>query len=283
MHPVKSMNEETSIFLEYRPLLFSIAYNMLGSIDAAEDLVQETYLNWTKVRMEDIRQIKAYLVKIITNKCINQLNRSKLKREQYIGVWLPEPALNYNTDEMRSGIDTYQAVSIGILLLLEKLTPQERAVFLLREIFSYDYFELAEIFEKTEDNCRQIFKRAKDNLGNDKKRFTVDIEVHEKILQTFIRACSEGDLENLIGLLKEDIILFADGGGNSISVNGQRLTAALNPISGVENVSRFLIRVTAKIYEHIAGLKQKIVVANGLPSLLSFDGDKPLALISLDS
>ncbi|HEX4851733.1 MAG TPA: sigma-70 family RNA polymerase sigma factor, partial [Puia sp.] len=276
-------NEKTAIFLEYRPLLFSIAYNMLGSIDAAEDMVQESYMNWTKVKMEEIRQIKAYLVKIITNNCINQLNRSKIQREQYIGVWLPEPVLNYRSDEMRSGIDSYHAVSIGILVLLEKLTPQERAIFLLREIFSYDYFELAEIFEKSEDNCRQIFKRAKDNLGNDKKRFTVDIEVHEKILQTFIKACSEGDMENLIGLLKEDILLLADGGGNSIAVNGQRLTAALNPISGVDNVARFLVRVTVKIYEHIAGLKQKIVIANGLPSLISYDGDRPLALISLDS
>src|SRR6266700_1434326 len=221
------MQSNNDIFTEYKGLLFSIAYNMLGSVDDAEDMVQETYLKWIELEKDDVSHIKAYLVKIITNKCINFLNSAKIKREEYVGVWLPEPFINYQLDKAHQRIESYHALSVGFLVLLEKLTPQERAIFLLREIFSYDYHELAQIFDKTEDNCRQILKRGKENLGKDSRRFEVDMKVHEKILNKFLGAASEGNMDDLIEILKEDIILFADGGGNSISLNGQRLTAAL--------------------------------------------------------
>jgi RNA polymerase sigma-70 factor, ECF subfamily len=190
--------------------------------------------------------------------------------------------VNYHQDDTYTKIESYHALSIGILVLLEKLTAQERAIFLLKEIFSYDYSELAEIFEKTEDNCRQILKRAKDYMGKSVKRFEVDLKVHEKILNNFLDACTEGNMTELIGLLKEDIVLFADGGGRAIDVKGQRLTAALNPISGKENVSKFLIAVTAKITQSIEDFSREIVLVNGLPSYVSYSGVMPLSLISLE-
>jgi len=276
------MNDKTAIFLEYKPLLFSMAYNMLAEVDAAEDMVQDTYLKWMEMETAPIRYTKAYLVKMITNRCINYLNSARARREEYIGIWLPEPLPDHNRESVYTKIESYHALSIGFLVLLEKLTPHERAIFLLREVFAYDYFELAEIFDKTEDNCRQIFKRAKDSLGRDVKRFRVDHQSHERMLKNFLRALSDGNIDELIDLLKEDIVLYADGGGTSLQVNGQRLTAALKPIYGRENVMRFLLTVTNKIREGVPELNQQIVLVNGLVSNLAFSGDKPVSIVAID-
>jgi RNA polymerase sigma-70 factor, ECF subfamily len=177
------MLHKTEIWFEYKALLFSMAYNMLGHVDAAEDIVQDSYLKWMEIQSGTVVHTKAFLVKMVTNKCINYLNSARVKREEYVGIWLPEPIQNYETDKAHAKIESWHALSIGMLVLLEKLTPPERAIFLLKEIFAYDYTELAEIFDKSADNCRQIFKRAKDNLGKDTRRLEVDMKVHEKILQ----------------------------------------------------------------------------------------------------
>jgi RNA polymerase sigma-70 factor, ECF subfamily len=257
-----------------------MAYNMLGSVDAAEDIVQDTYLKWMET--EVVKYPKAYLVKMVTNKCINYMNSARVKREEYVGVWLPEPLLNYDINNSYAKIESYHALSIGILVLLEKLTPQERAIFLLKEIFAYDYNELAEIFDKTEDNCRQILKRAKENLGKDARRFEVDMKVHEKLLNKFMLATSEGSVEDLIEILKEDIVFFADGGGRSIPVKGgQRLTATLKPVYGRENVGRLLMNSVPKLH-HIPDFHREIIIANGMPSIISYSGDSPIGLVSIE-
>ncbi len=277
------MENKPDGFLENKGLLFSIAYNMLGNVDEAEDIVHESFLKWMEMNTETVVHAKAYLVKIVTNKCINYLNSSRVKREEYVGIWLPEPMVNYRQDDTHAKTESYHALSIGFLVLLEKLTALERAIFLLREVFSYDYAELAEIFEKTEDNCRQILKRAKDYLGKDVKRFEVDLKVHEKILNNFLDACGEGSMTDLIELLKEDIILFADGGGKYVDIKGQRLTAALNPISGRENVSKFLIKVTSKVTQSVEDFSREMVIVNGLPSFVTYSGIMPLSLISIEA
>jgi RNA polymerase sigma-70 factor (ECF subfamily) len=169
-----------------------------------------------------------------------------------------------------------------MLVLMEKLTPRERAIFLLKEIFAYDYYELAEIFDKTTDNCRQILKRAKENLGKDTRRFEVDMQVHEKILNNFLLAVSEGSMEDLIDLLKEDIQLFADGGGRAFSVQGQRLTAFAKPIHGRENIGRLLLSVIPKFRHSVPDFNQEVIFANGMPSILSYSGDAPQSLVSLE-
>jgi RNA polymerase sigma-70 factor (ECF subfamily) len=276
------MNDKTAIFLEYRALLFSIAYNMLGVVADAEDIVQDTFLKWMEIQSANVRQTKSYLVKIVTNKCINYLNSARARREEYFGLWLPEPLLNHNADKTSAKIESYHALSIGILVLLQKLSPMERAIFLLKEVFAYDYYELAETFEKTEDNCRQILKRAKDNLGKDASRFEVDMKVHERVLHNFLRAVSEGSMDELVTLLKEDIVLYADGGGKAFMVNGQRLTAFPKPIYGREKVCHLLLTTLPKLFQHVPDYRQEIIITNGLPAIISYTGKSPVALVSIE-
>lgn len=277
------MDNKTEIFLEYENLLFSIAYNMLGNIDQAEDIVQDTYLKWMTTETDNVQHTKAFLVKMTTHRCINHLNSARVQREDYIGIWLPEPLQDQEQLIGQFRIESYHALSIGMLVLMEKLTPQERAIFLLKEIFSYDYFELAEIFDKTTDNCRQIFKRAKDNLGKDTRRFEVDIKVHEKMLGNFMLAIQEGSMDDLINLLKEDILLFADGGGKTFAVQGQRLTAFKKPIEGRDNIGRLLLSVIPKFRQSVPDFNQEIIFTNGMPSIVSYSAKNPVSLVSLDS
>lgn len=276
-----SMDTTTELFLEYRGLLFSIAYNMLGRVDAAEDIVQDVFLKWMEVGSEAVRNRKAFLVRMVTNACINYGNSARAKREQYVGIWLPEPLPDPAVRP--AGIETWHALSIGMLVLLERLTPQERAVFLLKEVFGYDYEELAEIFGKTTDNCRQLLKRAKDHLGKDTRRFTVDMKVHEKILQNFLSAVTAGDMESLIDLLKQDILLFADGGGTVFAVQEQRITAFPRPIEGRENVVKLLLHLVPKFMASVPDFHQETTLVNGLPTLVTYSGDQPISLVALET
>lgn len=276
------MDAKTELFFEYRALLFSMAYNMLGMVDAAEDIVQDIYLKWMETDAGNVRHTKAYLVRMVTNQSINYLNSARVRREKYIGIWLPEPLVSNTSYDVHPKIESYHALSIGILVLLEKLNPQQRAIFLLKEIFAYDYSELAEIFDKTADNCRQIFKRAKESLGKDSRRFQVDVKVHERLLQKFLLAVSEGTMEDLIEILKEDIVLLADGDGQSIAVGGQRLSATLKPIYGRDNVSRLLVSALRKFDQYIPDRHREIILANGLPSIISYSGNTAISLLSIE-
>jgi RNA polymerase sigma-70 factor (ECF subfamily) len=149
---------KTEAFLEYRSLLFSVAYNMLGVVADAEDIVHDTFEKWLAIDTAAVQKPKSYLVKAVTNKCITHLEKIKRERNNYIGPWIPEPLIADNTQTDHKRVEMFHPLSIGIMMMLEKLTAQERAVFLLKEIFSYDYDEIAEIINKTNDNCRQIFK-----------------------------------------------------------------------------------------------------------------------------
>ena len=277
------MDNKADIFLEYKALLFSIAYNMLCNIDSAEEMVQDSFLKWMDVEIASVRQQKAFLVKMITNACINHLTSARVKREKYIGIWLPEPLQNYAPDKTQTRFETYHALSIGMLVLMEKLTPQERAIFLLKEIFSYDYYELAEIFNKSTDNCRQILKRAKENLGKDTRRFQVDLKVHEKILNNFLQAITEGNVQDLIDLLKQDILLMTDGGGKTISVQGQRLGALPKPIQGREKVTKLLLSVIPKFRQSVPDFSEDITFANGMPCIITYSGRQPVSLVALET
>ncbi len=274
--------DKSEKFLENKNLLFSIAYNMVGMVEDAEDLVQETFLKWSALDAGQVIHAKAYLVKIITNLSMDYLNSARKKRTAYIGPWLPEPLMKEKVADSFKSIDLYHSLSIGMMVLLEKLTSSERAVFLLREVFSYDYAEIAIIVDKSEENCRQIFNRAKKNLGGREKRFEIDVEAHEKILNRFLSAVHDGNVKELIELLREDVVLVTDGGGSSFTYGGQRFSAALNPIVGQNNVSKFLTNVFEKVRFSVPGFSQKIVYINGLPSLISYSFNKPISLSSIE-
>lgn len=277
------MDSNSQLFLEYKGLLFSIAYNMLGNIDAAEDIVQDVFLKWMEAGAESVQNRKAFLVRMVTNASINQLSSARARKEKYVGIWLPEPLPDPDRPEAIKRIESYHALSIGLLVLLEKLTPQERAIFLLKEIFSYDYDELAEIFARTAAHCRQIFRRAKEHLGKDTRRFQVDMRVHERILHNFLEAISAGSMEGLIHLLKEDILLFADGGGAVFALQQQRITAFPKPIQGRDKIVRLLLHLIPKIRQSVPNYRQETTLVNGMPTLIVYSGDQPMSLVAIET
>jgi RNA polymerase sigma-70 factor (ECF subfamily) len=169
-----------------------------------------------------------------------------------------------------------------MMVLLEKLTPSERAVFLLKEVFSYDYTEISEIIEKPEDNCRQIFSRAKKHLGGKEKRFKVDIKIHEKLLHQFLDAVRKGNMEGLFSIFKEDIQLIADNGGKTSTFGRQKFSAARKPVVGKNNVSKFILGITEKVGNNIPNVTNKILYVNGVPSVVTSSNDVPVCLMSLE-
>lgn len=255
---------------QYRPVLFSIAYNMLGSIADAEDMVQETFLSWLNSDKSHVENPKFYLIRAVCNKCINRLKELKRERETYTGVWLPEPVVS-NT--LSSPSEAEKELNIGFLYLLEKLTPIERGALILKESFNLQYSELSSIFDITEESCRQHLSRGRKKLHDAKSRFTTDAKEHDRILRVFMEACISGNLEELVSLLREDVIFYSDGGG--------KVSTFLKPIEGRRKVSNLLIAGMKKV-----GTLSKIKFqkTNGLSgAIIYIDSYKPIpdALIAL--
>src|SRR2546421_42201 len=222
-------------FESYRTYLFAIAYRMLGSAMDAEDMVQETYLRYRATPPETILSLKAYLTTIITRLCMDQLQLAHRKREVYVGPWLPEPILT--TEEVETGdpekrVDMQESISLAFLILLEQLQPFERAVFLLREVFGYEFAEIATMLDKSEAACRRSFSRARLHLREHRPRFPASPQTHEQLLNGYFQAVQTGEMTPLMNLLAEDVTLWADGGGKVKQ-------AALRPIRGRDAVARF--------------------------------------------
>ena len=251
-----------SSFQEYRPLLFSIAYRMLGSGGEADDVLQDAYLRFQAAPLEEVRSPKAYLSTIVTRLCINELKSARITREQYVGEWLPEPIASREIDELADPerrMTDYESISIAFLSLLQKLTPAERAVFVLHEVFDYGYDEVAAILDKSEVACRKLFSRAKRYLAENRPRFTTTPEEHRRLLEQFMRASSSGDLNGLTTMLADDVVFWADGGGK---VRG----AALLPVRGRDPVARFISGLTARFMPQ--DVRFGIAAVNGRPTLL---------------
>src|SRR5215813_9295466 len=209
-------NVET--FESYRGYLFSIAYRMLGSAMDAEDIVQETYLRYRAAKPETILSLKAYLTTILTRLCMDQLQLARRKRELYVGPWLPEPIRTAETTETgdpEKRVEMEESISMAFLILLEQLQPFERAVFLLREVFAYEFAEIATMLAKSEVACRSSFSRAKHHLRAHRPRFPASRETHRQLLTSFIQAVQSGDMTTLTNLLSEQVILWTDGGGRA--------------------------------------------------------------------
>ena len=249
------------IFQQYRPLLFSIAYRMLGSATEAEDILQDAYLRWMSQSLETIHNPKYYLTTITTRLCLNELNAARSKRESYLGPWLPEPVLTENRPELANPAEraaTYDSISIAFLLLLESLSPAERAVFLLREVFGYKYAEVAGILDKSEAACRQLFHRARGHIEENRPRFDVAPAEHNKMLNRFIVTVETGEIDEFLQMLADDVTLVPDGGG-------QR-GAAIRVMKGRDSVSSFILGVRQL---EPAGIQYEVVTLNGQRAILA--------------
>lgn len=255
-------------FNQYKEYLFSIAYRMLSSVMDAEDILQETYLKWQKVDLKSVKSQKYYLSTIVTRLCIDFLRSKKIQREEYIGPYLPEPLVLENYNNLEFMMEKAESVSIAFMLLLEKLSPVERAVFLLHNVFDYNYAEISEVVNKTETNCRQILHRAEEHINSNKKRFSSTKEQKEKIVQQFFNACQKSDLDGLISILSEDVVLISDGGGKA--------TAVKYPLISPDKVARFFIGLTKKAPKDYV---VKLTNINGLPGFIGYLNNKPFNVV----
>src|SRR5713226_1183509 len=260
-------------FEQYRGLLFSIAYRMLGSVADAEDMLQEAFIRWQQTSSDEIRSPRALLVTIVTRLCINHLESARVRREQYVGEWLPEPLVTDPKSDPSQVLRIDESLSMAFLVLLERLTPIERAVFLLREIFEYEYSEIATILEQTEANCRQILRRARQHVAEVRPRFRASLKQRHNLLERFLQATSRGDMHGLVDLLASDAVLHSDGGGKA--------RAFANLISGADKVARGILGSLKKLVPH--NLLTRITMINGQPGIVSYLDSKPYSVLTLDT
>jgi RNA polymerase sigma-70 factor, ECF subfamily len=256
---------DAETFQSYRPLLFSIAYRMLGSASEADDVLQDAYLRFAAAPHEPIRSLKSYLSTIVTRLCLDRLKAARSVREQYLGPWLPEPVLTVDDDlDMQRTAERHESITLAFLVLLEALTPQERAVFLLREVFEYEYGEIAEMLGLSAGNCRQLFHRARERIVEGRPRFRPAPERHHQLVERFLAATQQGDVQALTSMLAQDVTFTADGGG--------KVSAARQPVHGRDAVARLLVGIAQKGMRTLQitpeELRIEIADVNGEPGLL---------------
>ncbi|MGC2400354.1 MAG: RNA polymerase sigma-70 factor [Acidobacteriaceae bacterium] len=260
-------------FDQYRSLLFSIAYRMLGSVADAEDMLQETFIRWQQTREEEFRSPRAFLITIISRLCINHLQSARVKREEYVGQWLPEPIVTGPGSDPLEIIHVDESLSMAFLVMLERLTPVERAVFLLREVFEYEYPEIATVLGESESNCRQILHRARQHVTAMRPRFETSQRQKSDLLERFLKATGSGDLEGLVELLASDIVLHTDGGGKAV--------AAPNLIRGARNVARGALGTLKKLVPK--NLVNRLAQINGEPGIVSYLDRKAYSVLTLEA
>lgn len=262
-----------TIFDQYRGLLFSIAYRMLGSVADAEDMLQETFIRWQQSAEDKIQSPRAFLVTIVSRLCINHLQSARVRREEYVGQWLPEPVVTDTGSDPFEIVKVDESLSMTFLILLERLTPIERAVFLLREVFEYEYSEVAAVLQQSEVNCRQILRRARQHVSEMRPRFEVSERKQNALLQRFLEAVGNGDMEGVVALLSKDVALHSDGGGKAIAVP--------NAVRGASNVARGILgglkRLVPKdLVRHLARI-------NGEAGLINYLDGKPHSVLTIEA
>ncbi len=270
-----AMAQTGEVFEAQRPLLFGIAYRMLGSAAEAEDIVQETYLRFHDMSPAEIVSPRALLTTIVTRLCVNRLTSARARHETYVGPWLPEPLPTDSTSPPTPPdlVVLHESLTMAFLVLLEELTPVERAVFLLREVFQYEYTEIAGIVDKQEAACRQLFSRAKRRIAQRRPRFTPSHEVHRNLLAEFVRAVSVGELDGLLKLLSEDVTMWVDGGGKARG-------AATRPVQGRVAVARS-IAGGSRLYTE--PYRAEIRDLNGEPAVILRVGAQPMLVLFLEA
>jgi len=270
--------QTAAAFAELRPLMFSIAYRMTGSISDAEDIVQEAFLRLTRVLRdgERIDSPRAYLATVTTRLAISHLRSARVRRETYVGEWLPEPLVEGSTPfgpDPAEHAEMSDSLSMAFLIMLESLSPTERAAFLLHEVFGYSHQEIADIIGKSEPNCRQIFARARRHVDEGKPRFEASREQRDEVSRRFFEAIGGGDLAGLLELLAPDVVMVGDGGGK-----GQ---ARRQPLAGRDGVARFLFGLFRQVERQ--GVRAEAVLVNGQPGAVAYDAqDRVVSVFALD-
>jgi RNA polymerase sigma factor (sigma-70 family) len=286
-HPTAAGDRATEEFVGHRELLFSVVYNMLGSVSDTEDVLQETWLAWSRRSSrplaEEIDNPRAYLVRIAVNQALARQASISRRRETYIGPWLPEPLITHTpeaqdtaraaqaTDAAESALRT-ESVSMALLVVLETLTPLERAVFVLHEVFGYAHTEIAEILGRSASAVRQLAHRAREHVQARRPRYQADPHLQRQVTERFIAAALGGDLTGLMTLLAPDVTLWTDGGGKARS--------ALRPVQGREKVARLLNGYATSRLPQSLDIRYRQV--NGDPSAVVFSGDSPYAVMVMD-
>jgi RNA polymerase sigma-70 factor (ECF subfamily) len=249
-------------FEPHRPKLFAIAYRMLGSASEAEDVVQDAWLRYAAAAPAAVRSPEAYLTTIVTRLCLDRLKSARVTRETYVGPWLPEPVLTDHEPGPEQSAALAESVTLAFMLLLETLSPEERATFLLREVFEYEYQEIAGVLDTTPANCRQLFHRAKERLRERRPRAREASEEKRQLVERFVSALRHGDPGELTSVLAEDVGLWSDGGG--------KVLAARRPLFGRQEVANLLLGIRRTAAMHGVPLETvalDIVEANGEPAM----------------
>jgi RNA polymerase sigma-70 factor (ECF subfamily) len=254
----------TDVFVEHRSLLVGVAYRVLGTMSDAEDVVQDAWLRWSGVDHSEVDEPRAYLVTITTRLAIDRLRRRQASREQYVGEWLPEP-INTAADvgaNPDAHAELAESVSMGLLLVLETLTPLERAVFVLHDAFGFGFGQIAGMLDKSEPAVRQRGARARKHVREGRPRFSANPSTQAAVTQRFLAAASEGDVDGLMSVLAPGVTLIADGGG--------KVRAPLLPVVGADNVARFFLAVTGRLEP---GQTARVAQLNGEPALIVDNAD----------
>jgi RNA polymerase sigma-70 factor (TIGR02957 family) len=268
------------VFDRHRRLLFSVAYQMLGSVADAEDVVQDTWLRWSAADRSEVTDERAYLVRITTRLALDRLGSARARRESYVGPWLPEPLLTGappvasapRDPEPEEAVELGEQVSLALLVVLETLSPAERAVFVLREVFAMSVAEVAGALGRSEAAVRQMAHRAREHVQARQPRFDTDKRAQREVTERFFDAVGGGDLDALLEALAPDVVLISDGGG--------RTRAALRPIIGADKVARWLVAI-ARQGASIPDLRMEVAEVNGWPAVVGWSGAEPFGSISL--
>jgi RNA polymerase sigma-70 factor (ECF subfamily) len=257
-------------FETHRPHLEQMAYRMLGSRTDADDVLQDAYLRWSRAPRDDVRNPRAFASSIVTRLCIDRRRQIDLRKETYIGPWLPEPVIEAEPPPGRTA-EVAESVSLAMMHVLERLSPVERAAYLLRQIFGFEYAEIGQILEKSEVNCRQIVSRAEERVHAERPRFEPDREVVARISEQFLAACATGDYDGLLRLLADDVVMLSDGGG--------KVAAALRPVSGSDHVARFFLGIFRKAADNTRIERASV---NGQPGIVAYFKDQLVSVLSFD-
>ncbi|HEY4624895.1 MAG TPA: RNA polymerase sigma-70 factor [Blastococcus sp.] len=272
------MTAALAAFDRHRRLLFSVAYQMLGSVADAEDVVQDTWLRWSTADRAEVIDERAYLVQITTRLALDRLGSARARRERYVGPWLPEPLLTAPVASGAAAPDPAEAAEIGeevslaLLVVLETLSPVERAVFVLREVFGLPTAEVAGILGRSEVAVRQLGHRAKEHVQARRPRFDTDRRAQREVTERFLAAAISGDVESLLAALSPGVVLISDGGG--------KVSAARRPIVGADKVARFLAAVGPQGAD-LPGLRVEMAEVNGAPAVVAWTDDGPYMALQL--